>query len=158
MLLCLNKTVLEQLMKKIILIFSVLLFSFGCYAQNIQVSDVEYKSYLNNQLILGNNLKKQINTVLNNIELNNNEFIYLSGKLSSNKELIDYSIKALNITDEKANLIIKKLNEAKLVFNYIPNINNPNMIYDEFNLYIGAKPQYEINKDFIILFSPTIEQ
>ncbi len=142
------------MIKKIILT-AVLLFFLGYQAQSITVSDMEYKNHISSYFTEENNLKKQVNTSLRDIELRNGEFIVLSGNLSQNNKLVNYKVKALNISDEKANLIINKLNESKLTYNHVPDVYNPNIIYDQFNLYIGAKPQYELNKDFIVLISLT---
>ena len=76
----------------------------------MKIMNICLKNYINNKLLQRNNFKHRINEILNDIEFKNNEFIVLSGKLSSNKELVGYRINMLNISDEKADLIIKKLN------------------------------------------------
>jgi len=123
-------------MKKILIIFILFLFSVTCFAQNLQVDS---NNYTNNNLIEKDKFGESVNNALRGVELKNNEFIVLAGKLSKNNELSEYKVDLLNISDEKANSIIQKLTTAHLFYD-----NNSNEIFTEFKLYIGTKPEYEI--------------
>lgn len=144
-------------MNRLIKFFIFFLLLFNCSAFCLQVPDFEYQSYIQSTLEAKRNFTEQVNNAIKDVELNDDEFILLYGKFSSNKELKDYQIQSLNISDEKADLIVQKLHKSGLIYNYIPNIYKPDLIYDEFTLYISSRPEYYKNKGYVVLFYLTNE-
>ncbi len=114
-------------MKRIVLLLFILFTSLSCFAQNADTTNI-------------------IDSALKGIEFKSNEYIVVSAKNSELGKLNDFNVNWLNISSDKASVVIEKLQSLPPLFK------NDG---DEITIYIGKKPEYEKSKSFAVAYFST---
>ena len=147
-------------MKKII--FSVFCFLAGScvFANDMQVPLMDTRidnnriNYVNNISNVNNvsntsayNNEQNISNLLNDMSFNGNEYIKISGRIERNATLSNIEVEQINISNEKANEILQRLQILRNINSY--------GYFDRFNLYLFAKPKYSIDRSPEVIFDLT---
>ena len=121
-------------MKKIILLF-ILFLTVNCFAFYLYMSD--------EQQVKKTSVKSAgtIEAYLKDVTLEDGEYIVISAKNSPYEKLYDIQIDWLNMSYEKAGLIIEKLKSIPSISGLKPG---------DITMYITKRPEYDKNKNILV--------